>query len=263
MILRPFQSLRILFVLLLRDQYEIVSTLKDSIINASLLVLSQGFIVLYLFPKMGMPLKASHAIFVGVSAIVCLMVGYTRALLVVYDLRHSKAISYYITLPLPLAYVLARLVLSAVVIGIFNSIPFFVLGRIMMGTSLVPSNMAILLLGALLFLGLILFALIFLIIAFVASFDWFMDSIWEQLIFPLEILGAVFFALGAIAQDFPFLMRIMLCNPITYLMEGMRIICIGSAPIITLSTCYIVLGVSVSVGAILLWYVARKRLDTL
>lgn len=254
-------QLKVLYALCMRDQKEIISDLGNSLINAAILVFFEGIQFLYLYPALGMPPDIAAAIFIGTYVIVLIMVGFAKALTLAYDLRFNRCIDYTIMLPVSPLIICIRHIISTVVTMVCNSFPLFLIAKIMLASSPVQISLYWQGFVGMYLLSMVFFAILFHIVAFTASFDWFLYSLWDQLILPLEIFGGVFFTWASVQKTFPLLSSIMLFNPITYIVEGLRLSLFDGPMTFTLTRCMITILASIVVGLFFLSRQLKKRLD--
>lgn len=257
-----YDQLRVFCALIMRDQRELRLEIKDSLINASIMVIFQGLMFLFLYPAMGMSTDLAAPIFIGTIVHVFFFIGFSKSMAIVYDLQFTRCIDYQLTLPIPRIFVVGRYIIDMVITMFCNAAPLLVLAKLMLGSSIVLKDINWLGFIVLFILGMFIVSVLFLIVATASSFQWFTDSLWQQFLLPIEILGGIFFTWGSIQKPFPMLSSAMLFNPITYLVEGLRSVVFVHQALFSLYSCSAVLLVSIAIGTILLHVIMKKRLDT-
>lgn len=256
------KGLNIVFALLRRDQKEVLPQLKDIVINATIQFLFQGITFLWLYPILGMPREMAAAIYIGTFIFLIIEIAFTRSLALVYDLRFSKFTGYIMNLPAHRNWLLLFYVLGNMMRMIFNTVPMFFFAKFLLGDVLNIGGIHWVGLLSVYILGMIFCSTLFFSVAFLASFDWYMNSFWQQLLNPLQMFGGIFFTWSSIALDFPVLHAAMRINPYTYLLEGLRLSMFDFyQSSLSISTCVIAMTVACIASSILLSYAAKRRLD--
>ena len=256
------QSFRTLLVLLQRDQKDLLPSLFDSIINSTILFVFQGVQFLFLYPVLGMSQQMAASVFMGTFVFLFIEVAFTKSLALVYDLRFGRFIEYFMILPLHRNWVLSFYVLSAVIRMICNTLPMFLLAKLLLGNTFNIAGIHWIGLVSIYLLSMVFCALLFFSVAFLANFDWYMNSLWQQVLMPMQIFGGIFFTWSSIATSFPVLHALMRINPYTYMLEGLRLSVLDFyQSSLSIGTCIIAMIIACAVGCLVLSEAAKRRLD--
>lgn len=257
------RSIRMLGMLLWRDQKDVWHSARDSVINSSILFFFQAIQFLYLYPLLGMPPEMAASVYIGTFIFVIIEVAFTSSMNMVYDLRFNRFVEYYMSLPLGRNWVLSFYVLSTMLRMLINTIPMFLLAKILLGAQLPLAGVHWLGLVVIYLLSMLFCTLLFFTVAFMASFDWYLNSLWQQLLMPLQMLGGVFFTFASVEHLFPRLVWVMRCNPFTYMIEGLRMSMLGYYHTsISITHCLLVMVFVCVMGCVTLSLSAKRRLDT-
>jgi ABC-type polysaccharide/polyol phosphate export permease len=230
----------------------------DGLILMSVTVLIFG----QLLPLLGMPTSLIAPLFLGNSLSFFLAsLGYNFATRMVYDLKFNRFIEYFLTLPLPKRWLFAYLVTSFVIETTVVTLPLVTLGIVLLGKNFGPINGSFISFLIIYFLVLLFWALFFLGSSFMYSYHWFKNNMWARRLMPLFVFGPSFFTLKKIAAIMPRFSKLMLCNPLTYLIEGLRVSLLGGTDYLPLTTCIVGTFIAIACVSLRLYYAIYKQLD--
>ena len=88
-----------------------------------------------------------------------------------------------------------------------------------------------------------------------------MENVWSRFIFPLWFMGGFQFSWASIHTLSPKLSYVFLCNPVLYVMEGMRAALLGQADCLPWAWCCIALLGFTTIGWWYAQYKMRRLLD--
>lgn len=184
---------------------------------------------------------------------------YGNALRMIVDMEGERHIDYYLTLPASPSVVLLSMISSYVLMGIilnmivfpfgvaiiFNKFSFAYVSWIKFGIVLVLSNI---------FYGVFTVA----VTSHVGALSR-MENIWSRFIFPLWYMGGFQFSWESVYNLSKPLAYVLLCNPIMYVMEGMRAALLGQEGCLPWGVCCLALcGFS-----LMCWFYARYKMKRL
>jgi len=250
--------------LLYRDLTILYRSLRSKCIDILFLVICEVITFGKFFPLLGMPTSFVLPVFIGSGLFFTLFIlGNQRAYAIAYALPHGHIIEYQITLPLPKRWLLVKYILSFVIeVGIIT-IPAAMLGVMILGDmSILALNNVLLFFGTC-FLVLIFLAVFFLTTGFIYDFEWYRNNVWPRRLTPLLCLTSSVIVWKKLVLFSPTISALLLLNPFTYVVEGLRASLIGGDEHLPLS-----ISVCMLTGwiAFYWWRLERginKRLDLL
>ena len=255
-------NLGIFRALLARHMKIIKGRLTSLIIDGLILVVIAVLVFGKLMPMLGMPKNLIAPIFLGNSlSFFIASLGFNWALRMAYDLKFDRFIDYFLTLPLPKRWLFAHYVFSFIIEALVVTLPMVTIGIFALGDSFAPiqGNFIVFLcfcLCALLFWG-----LFFLGSTFVHDYQWFKNNMWARRIMPLFCFGPAFFTFKTIAAIAPTMSMLLFLNPVTYIIEGLRVSLLGGTDYLPLTVCLVGSFVGIVLMAIRLHYGIYKQLD--
>lgn len=251
-------SARIVGAMVRRDMKILRTGLLDRFINYALFMFFQSVVFGYLTPLMGMPKEMITPIFLGSIIFAMTGVCFSRSLAIMSDVNYGKHINYELVLPIHRSWLLVRYMVSLMIEFFILSAPLLPFGKLYLGSLLNFTDMRILPLLGMYLCHLFFFASFFMALIFLFDFHWYIDNVWPRILAPMQLLGCVFYSWYGLYKVFPFAARIMIFNPIVYLVEGLR----GTilAPAGFLPTWFCALGLLMwTTLSIFLAYVGMKR----
>jgi len=231
-------------VLAWRDLRLIAWHIKGRLIDGFIIVFLQTLAIGQFLPLLGMPEWMIAPLYIGTVTQVIFSTSFALAFRRVYDLKKIGFINYQISLPLPISWLFAEYIFAFMLEVCSIVIPVFCLGSLLLGSSfpLVHMNIAASLLMA--FLMIFFYSLMFIYFSYAYDYIWFLDNVWVRRLGPLFLLGCTFFTWKQ-AYDFaPPFGILFLCNPVTYVHEGMRAAFLGQANYLPFGIC---------LGMVILW----------
>lgn len=110
-------------------------------------------------------------------------------------------------------------------------------------------------------LTLIFYGALFLGLSLYYEYSWFMQNLWPRRLTFLITLSPLLTIFKRVESFSPFFAKLMLFNPLTYLVEGMRAALIGGTEYLPLSLCVPMGFVSVMLTLYFVHVGIKKRLD--
>lgn len=252
----------ILQALLARDMKVMKKRLQSLIIDALILVVIAVLVFGKLMPMLGMAKKFIAPIFLGNSLSFFLAsLGYNWALRMVYDLKFDRFIDYFLIMPLPKSWLFTYYIISFIIEAAIVTLPMVTIGIMALGTDFGHINGNFILFLGMYFIALLFWSLFFLGSAFVYNYQWFKTNMWARRINPIFALGPAFFTFKSIMSASPISAKLMLLNPLTYIIEGLRAALLGGDDYLSLMICTCGSVVAILVMYIRLYYAIYKQLD--
>lgn len=107
----------------------------------------------------------------------------------------------------------------------------------------------------------IFWGIIFIGSAFAYTFDWFKANLWTRRIDFFYVMSSAFFPWQSVYEFSPNIAYIMLLNPITYAMEGMRTALFNTPTPLPLWVCFSMLIFFIIMASFWLHHSIHKRID--
>ena len=217
------QILKTFFALLMKDiaiyNHKVLYRSIDALVwSASTLLITQ-----YILPLFGLQ-DPNYPTFMllGNLAVWGLFEMQTSIGMFIGDLQSDRTISYYLTLPIPSYLVFIEQALASAYRSLTSSLIIFPVGKIILGNNFILSNIAwfkfiIAIITINIFYG---FFTIF-ITSYVPDLAA-LTMLRSRIIFPLWFLGGFQFPWKMLHSVAPKLAYVNLCNPIIYVMDGIR-----------------------------------------
>lgn len=245
-----------------RDMVVFRSSYFDRCINAMIWGSLVVIVFQHIMPAAGL---ANHGLFIAVSGIASwgLFEVNEKVARFVADLDGDRAITYYLTLPIPQWAVFVRLAVSNALQAMSVAIlllPFF---KLILGSVLSFSNASWLKFVIIFILSNLFFGFFSLsIMTRVQRLDQ-MGKVWYRNVMPLWWLGCFQFSWAMLYSVVPNLALLNLLNPLVYIMEGMRASILGQTGYLPFWNCCAALSLSIVIVAFIGVYGLRKKLDCL
>jgi ABC-type polysaccharide/polyol phosphate export permease len=214
-------NLKVFWQLLIRNMVIFIPQYKDKLINTLIWHTLSVSIFAYIMPHLGL---ANFGAFILITNIASAGFFNTteNVAIIVSDLEGDKAISYYLTLPIPQWMVFAQMAVASAIQALSIAIVLLPVGLLVLGNiHALPHfcwwKFAIILVISNLFYG--FFSLI--IAAFTRNIHT-MNNAWLRVVFPLWYLGGSNFPWIKMKTVFPGFAHFLLANPLTHILEGTR-----------------------------------------
>ena len=254
-------SARVVGAMLRRDMQILRKGLLDRIINYALFMFFQAIVFGYLTPLMGMPREMITPIFLGSIIFAITGVCFSRSLVIMSDITFGKHISFELALPIHRSWLLLRYLLSLMIEFFVLSAPLIPFGKLFLGSRLDLSAMRLLPLLGIYLCHLLFFASFFMALVFIFEFHWYIDNVWPRILAPMELLGCVFYSWYSLQEVFPFVAKVMLFNPVVYLVEGLRGTMLEPAGLLPVWFCVLGLLLWSAISLLFAYVGLTRRLD--
>lgn len=254
----------VFWALLRRDLTVMKKTLVSDLIDAIIVMILSIITFGKLLPLIGLKPSLIAPLYIGSNLFFIIVSrGYAFALNIIYKITFEGLgiLSYQLTLPIDRKWLFAEYVIYFIIETSILTLPLLLIGTFILST-MIPLTIH----SWFLFLCMYLLMLIFLGIFFIASafaytFDWFKANLWVRRIDFLLVLSSTFFPWQTVYEFSPKLSYLMLLNPVTYAMEGMRAAFFGTPTLLPLWVCFVMLIISIGFVSIWLHTSIRKTLD--
>lgn len=244
-----------------RDLRFIFWGLPGRLVDSATIGLIQVMAISQFLPMLGMPTSMIAPLFIGTMTQIVFSSAYGIAFEYVKDLHTNRFINYQLTLPLPKVALFSLFIFIFMVEIFFISFPLTILGIVLLSSYFPLANAHWFLVITFYLLTLFFFALLFIYFAFSSGYTWFLDNIWPRRLTPLIFLGCVFYTWKKLYAFNAILGIITLCNPLTYIHEGMRSTFFGDTEFLPPAICF---GAVIAFSLLLIFLLTRavkKRLD--
>jgi len=186
---------------------------------------------------------------------------YGNAFRIIADIEGDCHVNYLLTLPLSPTIVWWSLICSYSLIGIILSILMLPFGKLLLWNSFNVATIAWVKFAVLLILSNIFFGVFTLAVtAHVGALSK-MENVWCRFIFPLWFMGGFQFSWELVYKLSQPLAYILLCNPILYVMEGMRGALLGQTDCLPWEFCCVAIIGFTLVGWMYGKYKMKRLLD--
>ncbi len=244
------------------DLIELRQTLVSKIINIGIW-LSCTIIVMGYIMKAQFALDPNFGFFMlaGCIATVGIFETYPRIFTLISDFEGDQVIFYDLTLPIPSKLVFIKkmlyLTLNFSIMGLF----MLPLGKLFLLNQFNMMQVAwIKFVPFFILINAFYATFAFLVASFIPSLAQ-MEQVWIRFIFPLWFLGGFQYSWQTLHQISKEVSYVALCNPITYIMEGMRAIMLGQDGYLPFWLCLSVISVLAVASGWLAISRLKKRLD--
>lgn len=259
------QNIRIFLMLLWRDMYVLRSRLRSLLIDSTVLLFTEYITFCGFFPAMGMSQEMIPSIYLGsIVGMVLFEHGFNFAASIVYNIPHQGygIIEYHLHLPIEKRWLFAEYIVYFMIEILIISLPLITIGLYFANpTGLHVAGNWFIFFGMYL-LTLFFFGIFFLSCAFIYEYNWFKENMWARRLTWMFCLGPILFSWQALYALSPIVANIMLINPITFIIEGLRRSLLMQSPI-SLYFCFPVIIFWIVISGIRLTYGIKKQLDSI
>lgn len=213
---------RVLYWLIIRNIIVLKKVLRAHFFDAMLILFLHLFLFIKIFPLFGIDFDFVPPLFLGEMFLMFLFLqGGSYCMKIASDIEGST-IDYHLILPISKHLLLFSYGISYMLESIVMTLPLAVLGIYVL--SFFSANVSLTWLPFLgyYFLTVAFNALLFLSFAFRYSMSWLQANLWARRIVPMFCIGASNVPWKYITQKIPVMSYITLCNPSTYIAEGLR-----------------------------------------
>lgn len=254
------RNAKVFFVMIQRDMKVLGVIVKDMFINGIIFVALQTLLYVYLLPTMGMPAERILPLFLGIIILLMSMIGFHKAFRIVNDRDKSKFIEYQLSL-LPKKWLFAEYIVVFFIEFMVQAMGPFIVCAIVIGPGLHIMEVSWISLFIMVSMSLLFFSTLFLTACMVLPTYWFFDNLWPRILTPMTLLGTANYPLERVKAISPLLGKLVLLNPGTYVIEGLRAVLAPYSTTLTVPICAGVLGMFVCLGLVILAIGIRSTLD--
>lgn len=247
--------------MLLVDLEQARGTFIGKLIDRFVWAMSLVLVPAYLLPVLGMTNEFGKLVLAGVIVSIGIIETYSVVALIISDLEGDRAISYYLTLPIPPALVFLRIVVyqalffTAICLLLYSPCNACLPEPIAYGAVHWPKFIAILLCTNFFHGALIVWSA-----TYVADMRM-LGKIWSRVLHPMWFFGGFQFTWAMMSKKSVWLGYVVLLNPVIHATEGMRSALLGGEGYVPFWVCITTLlgaAVIMSMHGIARW---KKRLD--
>ncbi|MCK4650683.1 ABC transporter permease [Candidatus Babeliales bacterium] len=253
--------LKLLLQLLKTDFIILKKNIFNSIINIFISISLLLFVFAYIYPQLGMT-KFFGPLFV-VSAMVsfCIFEIWATTADFISDLEGNKTISYPLTLPIPSWLYFVKLAIYYACKTMISTAIIIPLGKLLLLNRMDLSHFSPIKF-LIIFVNINIFAgFLSLFISGVTKNISNIRRVWTRFLFPLWFLGCADFPWKIAYKFSPKFSYILLINPITSAMEGIRTAVLGQSRFINFWLCFLILSIFTFIFGFLGIKKLKKRLD--
>jgi ABC-2 type transport system permease protein len=216
----------------------------------------------YIMPQMGLkgvgPFMAAGAVaslgFFDVAE---------NAIKFIADLEGNRSISYYLTLPASQSMVFVRLAISNAIQAMSLSIFLLPLYKLILWNSFSFAHFSIGKFILIFVVNNLFFGFFSLYLASVVESMEKVNNMWVRIIYPLWWLGCFQFSWATLNAAVPYISKLSLLNPMTYVMEGMRAAILGQEQFLNFWSCLLAVVIFTILIGLIGIRKLKQRLDCL
>lgn len=254
-------NLRIFCSLLHRDMKVLRGRLVSLFFDNVVLLLTNVAMFGYLLPVMGMSKNLIAPLFIGFIVWSFFELGFSLSIQIVHDIKFNKFIDYHLSLPLSTHWLLAEYIAYFAIKASVVTLPVLSLGILLLGNKFIIVQTNWIAFGLMYLLSIIFFATLFLFYSFAYEYNWFRINLWARRLEPLALFGSIFLVWKQLYAFSKYLGILFLCNPVTYVAEGIRATLIGGNDFLPIWICMLVISIWIVINWLLLVPAMRKKLD--
>jgi ABC-type polysaccharide/polyol phosphate export permease len=235
--------------------------LFDKIFNLCVWAFCSLVVYGYVMQQMGLASNFGLFSLAGIIATAGLFEMYGSVVSILLDFESERSISYYLTLPTTPRIVLLSMIGAYACQGFLLTMAMFPLGKLIFFNSLNLSAIHWPKFFVMAVLANIFYAALVPAIAASVKTIARMGNIWSRFIFPMWFLGGFQFSWTSILNVSKPLAYFLLCNPVIYIMEGIRASVLGQTGYLPWELCVAVLSGFCIISWMLSYRNMKKLLD--
>lgn len=233
----------------------------DKIINLSIWALCSLVITGYVMQQFGLSSGFGIFQFAGVIGTAGLFEIYPSVVAMVLDFSSEQTILYYLTLPTKPWVVIASMVTGFAMQGIALCLWMIPLGKLIFFNQLNLANIAWFKLFISIIVANLFFSSLIPTISAITKHIGKIGNAWSRLIFPMWFLGGFQFSWNSIYGISKPIAYCLLLNPVTYVMEAMRVSILGQEGFLNWYLCMSALIFFFVCSSLYSYYQMKKLLD--
>jgi len=252
---------RLFWQLMRKDLREFKRSFFNKFFDTCFLFFTFVVVFGYFMPKLGVSTGYGPFILIGAIASFGLFDIIAQVGELIFDIEGDRTINFKLALPIPYWVVFGQLAVKWALNNLLICAPLFLIGKLILWQNFDLSKIN-------LFKLLLMFPTAYLFFGFFSL--WLtgiikkkinLSSIYLRFINPLFMFGCYFFTWQASYELSPIISYIILIDPLTYTMEGMRAACLGQEGYLPFWSCFLALwGYIFLLGSHALFSL-KKRLD--
>lgn len=258
-----YSQLQVLYWLIARNMKVLKKELPSLIFDSIFSLLLHLFLFIKIFPLFGISFEFIPSIFLGTAVLwVLFMQGDSYCLDISNDLQGARVIDYHLTLPISKQLLLLSYAITYMLQTTIIALPSIVIGVYVL--SLYAPNVLLTWTPFLMYFFVVeaFCALFFLSLAFRYSFLWLLTNLWARRLGPMFCFGAASAPWYYMVKKLPLMSCIALCNPATYIAEGLRSTMLTGA-FLPVSICCVALVVIAGISYVMLLSGIKAKLDAI
>lgn len=233
----------------------------DQIVNLYIWSCITLMIMGYIMQNFGLSQGYGLFQFASIVAVVGLFEVYNSATKTIMDIDGDRNISYYLTLPASPALVLLAMACSYALISMMLTIVLLPFGKLILYNSFNGVTISWIRFIIMMILSNVFFAIFTVAMTAHVGTISKMRNIWMRFIWPLWFLGCYQFSWKAVYPLCAPFAYLVLCNPITFITEGMRGALLGSADFLPWGICCAALSCYIVICWSYAYYKMKRLLD--
>jgi ABC-2 type transport system permease protein len=226
--------------MILRDLAAYRPQYKDDLINTLIWNCLVVFVFAYIMPEVGLNNFGTFILITNIASI-----GFFSTTekigSIVSDLEGDKAISYYLTLPIPQWLVFVQMAIANAMQAVSIAIVAFPIGLLILGDIHALPHFCWWKFAIMLVVSSIFYGFFSLVAAAFTKNIYSMNNTWLRVIFPLWHLGGNMYPWKEMHNVSPIFANILLANPIMYCLEGTRATTLAPELSLSFWTCVLTL----------------------
>ena len=207
----------------------------------------------------GADITARTVLFSGNITLLALVVSFTFAFTLLYDLEGDRHIDYLITLLPPRLILIERIMFDSLSV-FFLITPFFPVCKLILGDQFYTNNASWTTLYIVILVASFCCTAYNLLAACTLRLHQ-IENFWARFTAPLDIFGGAFVPLSIMKATIPLLGTLALANPFIYITEGTRSAILGTDEFIPATTCILVLILFTLFFMFCSFHSLKKRMD--
>ncbi len=256
---RLFRFSDILYTLTKTHFYVARQQLLDKIINLYIWAFCSLIVMGYIMQGYGLAQSYGCFQLATVVATVGLFEIYGNSFRFISDIEGDNHLNYLLTLPLTPTVVSWSFIFSYTLIGIILSLGMIPFGKLLFWNNFSFASISWFKFAIILVLANIFFGVFTLAVTVHVGALSKMENVWMRFIFPLWFMGGFQFSWAAVYRFSQPLAYVLLCNPVLYVMEGMRAALLGQADCLPWEWCCVALCGFTVIG----WWYGKYKMKQL
>ena len=255
-------NLRVFKQLLIRDLVIFIPQYKDSLLNTLIWHMLTIGIFTYIMPSLGLAEFGTFIVITNIASSGFFNTTENVAGLL-SDLTGDRAISYYLTLPIPQWMIFVQIAIANALKSLSIAIIMLPAGLLVLGNLHAFPYFCWWKFALILTLGNLFFGFFALIITAFTKNIHTMNNAWLRVVFPLWYLGGSTYPWMKMHAVSPWFGNLMLVNPLTHVLEGTRATALDPALSLPFWSCVIVVIFYIIIMGYIGTTQLMKRLDCL